>query len=174
MAYSGERAAGYAYRGHGRSVRDSAERERIQTIEAEEWHHRELVGGILHSLGAGPDPLREVRAAIVGRALGFLCHVAGWFVPMYGAGKLESHNIVEYEVAARLALECGRTDVIDCILTMAEVEWEHEAYFRARVLSHPWSRRVAVWPAPSPKQNIRASFPAYLAPAPAAPVTARA
>lgn len=103
--------------------------------------------------------------------LGFLCHVAGWFVPMYGAGRLESHNIVEYETAARLALDCGRTDVIDCILTMAEVEWEHEAYFRERVLSHPWSRRLAVWPAPAPREHIRASFPAYPVPA---PVTARA
>jgi hypothetical protein len=36
LAYSGELAAGLAYRGHWRSVRDAAERERIQTIEAEE------------------------------------------------------------------------------------------------------------------------------------------
>ena len=47
MAYSGERAAGYAYRGHWHSVRDSEERARIKQIEDEEWHHRKLVGEML-------------------------------------------------------------------------------------------------------------------------------
>ena len=74
---------------------------------------------------------------------------------MYGAGKLESRNIREYESAARFALACGEPEYIDCLLTMAEVEWEHEQYFRARVLSHPWHRVFKVWPAPPPKASIR-------------------
>ena len=49
---------------------------------------------------------------------------------MYGAGRLERGNIVEYEEAAEFARACGREDFIDCLLTMAEVEWEHELYFR--------------------------------------------
>ncbi|HKD16761.1 MAG TPA: ferritin-like domain-containing protein [Thermoanaerobaculia bacterium] len=158
LAYSGELAAAYAYRGHARSVRNPEERARIRQIEEEEWHHRELVGELLSSLGAAPDPRREARAAVVGRTLGVLCHVAGWFVPMYGAGRLESRNIREYEVAAGFARDCGRTEMIDCLLGMAEVEWEHEAYFRSRVLSHPWSRRIAVWPQPPAKETIRAAF----------------
>jgi hypothetical protein len=44
MAYSGELAAGYAYRGHWHSVSDAEERDRIKIIEDEEWHHRRLVG----------------------------------------------------------------------------------------------------------------------------------
>jgi rubrerythrin len=158
LAYSGELAAAHAYRGHSKSVRDLDERARIRQIEDEEWHHRRLVGELLTSLGAAPDPRREKRAAVLGRVLGFLCHVVGWFVPMYGAGRLESRNIREYEVAAFFARDCGRTDMIDCLLGMAEVEWEHEAYFRAKVLSHPWSRRIVVWPAPLPKETIRAAF----------------
>ncbi len=158
LAYSGELAAGYAYRGHARSVRAPEERERIRTIEEEEWHHRRLVGGILESLGAKPLRRREIRAAVVGRVLGMLCHVSGWLVPMYGAGKLESRNIREYEDAARFARACGRDDLVDCLLTMAEVEWEHEAYFRARVLSHPRGRRMRIWPQPPPKERIRESF----------------
>ena len=55
---------------------------------------------------------------------------------MYGAGRLESGNIVEYEIAAGYARDCGSGDLIDCLLTMAEVEWEHEKYFRSRVLLH--------------------------------------
>ena len=159
LAYSGELAAGYAYRGHWHSVRDPEERKRIKQIEDEEWHHRKLVGEMLASLGSGPNKVREVRATIVGRILGLMCHVSGWFAPMYGAGRLESRNIVEYEIAARHALECGREDLIDCLLTMAEVEWEHEHYFRSCVLRHSWSRKFSIWPEPPPKEKIRASFP---------------
>ena len=156
LAYSGELAAGYAYRGHWHSVSDPAERVRIKTIEDEEWHHRKLVGEMLSSLGAGPNTVRELRATLVGRVLGLLCHVSGWFAPMYGAGRLESRNIVEYETAARHARACGREDLIDCLLTMAEVEWEHEHYFRECVLRHRWSRRISIWPEPPPKEEIRA------------------
>jgi demethoxyubiquinone hydroxylase (CLK1/Coq7/Cat5 family) len=34
LAYSGELAAGYAYRGHARSVSDASERDRIRQIRA--------------------------------------------------------------------------------------------------------------------------------------------
>jgi rubrerythrin len=155
LAYSGELAAGYAYRGHWHSLSDPDDRAQVKKIEDEEWHHRKLVGEMLQNLGAGPNKRRELRATIVGRTLGLLCHVTGWFAPMYGAGRLESRNIVEYETAARYARECGRTDLIDCLLTMAEVEWEHERYFRSCVLRHRWSRRFTIWPEPPPKENIR-------------------
>jgi rubrerythrin len=158
MAYSAERAAAYAYRGHWHSVTDEVERLRIRQIENEEWHHRELVGEMIESLGARPSRQREVRACIVGRVLGLLCHVMGWLAPMYGAGRLESRNIGEYETAARYARDCGRDDFIDCLLTMAEVEWEHEKYFRSRVLVHPLGRRLSLWPLPPPKETIRESF----------------
>lgn len=158
LAYSGERAAGYAYRGHWHSVRDLDERERIKTIEAEEWHHRRLVGEMLEKLGAGPNRWREIRATLIGRVLGFGCHLTGWFPPMYGAGKLESRNIVEYETAARYARGCRRIEFVDCLLTMAEVEWEHEHYFRHKVLGHSWTRTFKVWPEPPPKHEIRSSF----------------
>jgi rubrerythrin len=158
LAYSGERAAGYAYRGHWHAVPDADERARIQIIENEEWHHRDLVGEMLKSLDAAPNRVRETRATIIGHVLGVLCHLSGWLVPMYGAGRLESRNIVEYETAARHARSCGRTDLIDCLLTMAEVEWEHEHYFRERVLEHRLGKRLSIWPQPPPKENIRSSF----------------
>lgn len=154
-AYSGELAAGYAYRGHWKSVRDAGERERIRIIEEEEWHHRELVRGLLEQLGAKPNPIREVIFWIIGRSLGFGCHLTGWFLPMYGAGKLERGNIVEYEDAAVYASRCGQEAMIDCLLTMAEVEWEHEKYFRSRIEGHPWTRIFKLWDAAPPKTTIR-------------------
>ena len=158
LAYSGELAAAYAYRGHWQSVSDPEERRRIEEIENEEWHHRELVGGMLTSLNAEPSPSRERRATMIGRVLGLLCHVSGWLAPMYGAGRLESRNIREYETAARFARDCGRDDLIDCLLTMAETEWEHERYFRRQVLKHRLAKYLPIWPEPPSKENIRLTF----------------
>ena len=158
LAYSGELAAAYAYRGHWKSVTNPEERRRIEEIENEEWHHRKLVGEMLTSLGAEPSRSREHRALVIGRTLGLLCHISGWLAPMYGAGRLESRNIREYETAARFARDCGREDLIDCLLTMAETEWEHERYFRLQVLSHRLAKHLPIWPEPPGKENIRLTF----------------
>ena len=158
LAYSAEQAAAFAYRGHWHSVVDVDERARIKQIEDEEWHHRKLVGGMLEKLRAHPSKQREIRSLLLGRVLGFLCHLMGWFAPMYGAGRLESRNIREYETAARYARDCGHEEFTDCLLTMAEVEWEHEYYFRSRVLLHFFGRRLTLWAAPPPKEMIRESF----------------
>jgi rubrerythrin len=157
LAYSGELAAVFAYRGHARSVSDRGERECIARIEREELHHRRLVGEMIAELGSAPSRVREVRAWTIGRALGLLCHLGGWFAPMYGAGRLESRNIREYETAARLARDAGHGSFVDCLLTMAEVEWEHERYFRERAAGHRLSRLFRLWPQPPPKESIRAS-----------------
>ena len=158
-AYSGELAAGFAYRGHWHSCSDPDERARIHEIEDDEWHHRQLVGDMLRDLGGHPRKLREAVFYAIGRVLGASCHISGWFAPMYGAGRLERKNIVEYEVAAQHAIDCGREDLIDCLLMMAEVEWEHEAYFRSKVLSRPrLTRWIKVWDPAPPKETIRAKF----------------
>jgi len=156
-AYSGELAAGFAYRGHARSVRDAGERARIRTIEAEECHHRELIAGMLRELDAQPSRLRDAIFFCIGKSIAAFCHVGGWFLPMYGAGKLERGNIVEYEVAAVYAHDCGRDDLMDCLLEMAEVEWEHEKYFRERIVGHRLLRLFPLWDAPPPKDAIRAT-----------------
>ena len=158
LAYSGEKAAGYAYRGHWQSLSDLAERVRIEEIEQEEWHHRTLLGDMLQTLNARPSRTREVRSGIIGKVLGFLCHWTGWLLPMYGAGRLESRNIREYEAAARFAFGCGRAEFVECLLEMAEVEWEHEHYFRAQVCRHRFARHIPLWRRPPPKAHIRESF----------------
>lgn len=48
--------------------------------------------------------------------------------------------------------------MIDCLLTMAEVEWEHEKYFRERIVGHRLLRVLPLWEAPPPKEAIRANF----------------
>ncbi|MEO8379088.1 MAG: demethoxyubiquinone hydroxylase family protein [Acidobacteriota bacterium] len=155
-ACSGELAAGYAYRGHWRSLPASApERELVRSIEAEEWHHREQVLALLAELGARPNRVREAIFWVIGHSIGILCHLGGWFIPMYGAGRLESTNIVEYVDAARYAAEAGHPEMIDGLLTMAEVEWEHEKFFRGQIEGHRMLRLLPLWEAPPAKENIR-------------------
>jgi len=147
-AYSGEVAAAYAYRGHWRSLKESPERVRIMQIEEEEWDHRRRVGQLLEKLGAKPRPIREKVFWTIGRSLGVTCHVSGWFMPMYFAGRLESKNSIEYEDAAAFAKELGMDDCVAELLDMARVELEHEEYFRSVVTGHrllPAMKRVFGW-----------------------------
>jgi len=155
-AYSGELAAAFAYRGHWHSLRDAQERERVRQIEAEEWHHRRLVGGLVEQLGAKPLRHREAIFWCIGKFIAAFCHVGGWFAPIWGAGLLERHNIIEYEDAAMFAAACGEDGIIDCLLTMAEVEWEHERFFREKATGHPLAKLFRIWEAPPPKEMIRA------------------
>jgi demethoxyubiquinone hydroxylase (CLK1/Coq7/Cat5 family) len=106
-AYSGELAAGFAYRAHWKSLKNANERAAIQKIEHEEWVHRKRVGEMLASLGASPLKYREAKFFVIGRMIGLACHVIGWFFPMYFAGRLESGNVIEYETAASNAAALG-------------------------------------------------------------------
>src|SRR5215210_1998450 len=128
-AYSGELAAAHAYRGHWKSLKNPSEQEHIQRIEDEEWVHRENVGRILRELQAGPGRLREIKMLLIGRTIGLLCHVIGWFLPMYFAGRLESRNVSEYDAAAFYARRLGLAEFATELGTMAIVEREHEVFF---------------------------------------------
>jgi hypothetical protein len=44
---------------------------------------------MLAELGSGPSRLGEIMLTIIGRYISLLCYIGGWFVLMYGAGKLE-------------------------------------------------------------------------------------
>ena len=128
-AHAGEMAAAYAYRGHWKSMKDPGEREAIAKIEREEWEHREIVHGMLDTLGKGPVGWKEAKAWLIGRALGPLCRVSGRFLPLYFAWKLEVRNIDEYEAAAGHAQASGHPEFLEDLSRMAEVEKDHERYF---------------------------------------------
>ncbi len=70
LAYSGELAAAYAYRGHSKSVSDPEERRRIEEIEREEWHHRKLVGEMLTDLRQNPTPLENTALQLLAGSSG--------------------------------------------------------------------------------------------------------
>jgi rubrerythrin len=157
-AYSGELAAYYAYDGHQKSVSDLQEKTDITRIRDEEWEHRECVGNMLKSLGAGPRKSREILMSMIGLSIGFMCRIGGWLIPMHGAGKLESGNILEYEIAAELAKQAGSHELIEPLLQMAEIEWDHEIYFREKFLSHRFHYLLPLWEIPLPREAIRKKF----------------
>jgi demethoxyubiquinone hydroxylase (CLK1/Coq7/Cat5 family) len=135
-AYSGEMAAALAYRGHWQSLRDTHERARVRQIEREEWRHRRCVGAMLRRLQAEPQKAIEAVMWLLGYTVGVLCHVSGWFWPMYFAGKLESGNVREYELAAACARRLALTHYERRLRKMAEVEQEHESFFREVSAGH--------------------------------------
>lgn len=135
-AHAGELAAAYAYRGHWKSLRESAEKERIKEIEAEEWAHRANVRKWLTELNAEPRKLREAIFWTIGRSLGLTCYVSGWFFPMYFAGRLENQNVQEYVDAAEFAKELEMPECFDEMMEMSRVEGEHEIFFSQTIANH--------------------------------------
>ena len=154
-AHAGELGAALAYVGHRRSVRGTPDARLIGRILRDELAHRRLLRHLLDDLGADPDPRRERLMRWIGRTVGFLCNVGGWYVPMYGAARLEAGNVVEYEVAARLAQRAGRPADAETLLHLAEVEWDHERALRERTASH-WAWRLSPkWRVPErPKREL--------------------
>lgn len=147
-AHAGELAAFLAYEGHWRSLTDPVEIDEVRKIANDEMAHRVAIRAMLADLGHEPRALREALFWTIGRTVGGLCHAAGWFAPMYGAGRLESGNVREYQRAAALALSAGHPEMVDALEHMAEAESRHERYFRGRVESHWLGRFVPMWDGP--------------------------
>lgn len=148
LAYSGEKSAAYAYQGHWRSLKDPAQQEAIKQIEIDEWHHRKGVGEMLLQLNARPLWWRETLMTIVGRTVAVGCFLIGWFWPMYLAGKLETDNVDEYDVAAGYASALGLHEMAKELQQFRSVEKEHEQFFATMVADHPWlpiAERLVGW-----------------------------
>ena len=161
-AHGGELGAALAYDGHWRSLRNPDEIAEVHQIALDELEHRARVREMLAELGVEPDPWRERLMFAIGTMIGWLCRVGGWFIPMYGAGRLESGNVREYEDAARFAAVSGCGHFVPDLLHMAEVEWDHEHYFRSKVEGHWLGALVRLWDAPPPRETIRESFDGFL------------
>ncbi|MCA9495247.1 MAG: ferritin-like domain-containing protein [Myxococcales bacterium] len=139
--HANEQGAARAYRGHARSVRDPEEARRIEAIEAEEWHHREILRARLEELGSAPawfDPV----LGLVGWVLGALCHVTGWLLPMLGAGWIERRNAQGYFQASLDAQEAGLPELARELVELGAVEVAHHAWFREQVGRHWLGRRL--------------------------------
>ena len=147
-AYSAEKAAAYAYIGHAHSMHDVAKKAPIQQIEADEWHHRECVLAIMQQYEVPISKWYELKFAIIGKSIAFLCHVIGWFMPYFFAGRLESGNVCEYLVMMRYFHELDIHVHDDILYEMAIKEKEHEVFFmdvckKSKLL--PYFEKVFAW-----------------------------
>lgn len=163
LAYSGELGATLAYLGHRHAATKREEKRALTRIIRDEVHHRQVLLRMLREFGSGPVARREKKLSVVGFCISVFCHVGGWFLPMYGAGLLEAKNIGEYEHAARLALTAGYPELVPVLLELAEVEWDHEVYFRGQASSHWLWKLMPHWALPKPREAIRADFERYSA-----------
>jgi demethoxyubiquinone hydroxylase (CLK1/Coq7/Cat5 family) len=147
-AYSAERAASLAYIGHAASLRDPAEKAAIKRIEDDEWAHRRHVLAIMREHDVPVSRWLEARYFVIGKLIGASCHVIGWFMPYFFAGKLESGNVCEYFVMLRQFRELGIREHDAVLYEMGMKEKEHELYFleqvkRSRIL--PWFEKLFAW-----------------------------
>lgn len=142
MAYSAEKAAAFAYQGHAGSVKSADEKAAIKKIEDDEWGHRHEVLAIMQRYGIPVSRWYEIRFHITGKVISGACHVIGWFMPYYFAGRLESGNVCEYFRLMHYFHELGITEHDQALYDMGVREKEHEVYFFERIFN--WGARKSL------------------------------
>lgn len=156
-AYSAEKAASYAYQGHAASVRAQLEKTAIRQIEEDEWNHRKEVLTIMQHYYIPISRWYEIRFAVIGKVISASCHVIGWFMPYFFAGKLESGNVCEYFRMKQYFNSIGirKWDVL--LYEMGMKEKEHEIYFLEKVRKSkvlPFFERLFNWGKHKSANNI--------------------
>ena len=156
-AYSGEKAAAFAYIGHARSLRDPAAKAAVRQIEVDEWKHRENVLGLMRRYDVPVSRWLEVKLHIIGRIISASCHVIGRFMPFFFAGKLESGNVCEYFVMMRHFHSLGIREHDAMLYEMGMKEKEHEVYFLGQIRASgllPLFERLFSWGARTSANDV--------------------
>jgi len=132
-AYSAEKAAALAYIGHAASLKSPEEKAAVKQIEDDEWGHRENVLVILRQYDIPVLQWYEIKFHIIGRVISASCHVIGWFMPYFFAGKLESGNVCEYFVMMHYFHALGIREHDQILYEMGMKEKDHEIYFLGQI-----------------------------------------
>jgi hypothetical protein len=147
-AYSAEKAAAYAYQGHAASVKNREEKIAIRQIETDEWNHRREVLHIMNEYGIPVSRWYELKSGVIGKVLSASCHVIGWFMPYFFAGKLESGNVCEYFRMKQYFNSLGIHEWDVMLYEMGMKEKEHEVYFLGKIRQSkvlPYFERLFKW-----------------------------
>ena len=148
MAYSAEKAAAFAYQGHASAVKNPEEKIAIRQIEMDEWYHRTEVLAIMQQYNVPVSRYYEIRFHIIGKLISFSCHVIGWFMPFYFAGRLESGNVCEYFRMRQYFNSLGIHEHDKILYDMGIKEKEHEVYFLEQIKTNkllPFFEKVFAW-----------------------------
>jgi hypothetical protein len=147
-AYSAERAASFAYIGHANSLRGPVAKAAVKQIEDDEWAHRAHVLAIMQQYAVPVSRSFEVRYYFIGKLIAGSCHVIGWFMPYFFAGKLESGNVCEYFVMMQYFHSLGIREHDAILYEMGMKEKEHEVYFLRQIENSrllPFFEKVFAW-----------------------------
>lgn len=156
-AYSAEKAAAYAYFGHAASVKRTKEKAAIHQIETDEWNHRKEVLQLMHYYDIPISKWYELRFGFIGKIISFSCHIIGWFMPFYFAGRLESGNVCEYFRMKQYFNSLGIHAHDELLYEMGMKEKEHEVYFLKGIQNNPllpFFERFFAWGKKSSFNNI--------------------
>jgi len=156
-AYSAEKAASYAYQGHAASVKAPLEKMAIRQIEDDEWNHRREVLGMMQYYHIPVSRWYEIRFAIIGKVISASCHIIGWFMPYFFAGKLESGNVCEYFRMKQYFNSIGIHNWDVLLYEMGMKEKEHEIYFLEKVRQSkvlPYFEKLFNWGRSKSANNI--------------------
>lgn len=148
MAYSAEKAAAFAYVGHANSLKNKTAIQAINQIEQDEWDHRKEVLHIMQKYEIPISAWYELKFHVIGRGIGMACHVIGWFMPYYFAGRLESGNVCEYFRMMHYFHELGIDEHDEVLYAMGMKEKEHEDFFLAEVKDSkllPFFEKIFSW-----------------------------
>lgn len=137
-AYSAEKAAAFAYIGHGGAVKDKTEKAAIKQIEIDEWNHRKEVLEIMQEYHIPISKYYEIKFHIIGKIISFSCYVIGWFMPYYFAGRLESGNVCEYFIMMDYFHSLNIKKHDESLYEMGMKEKEHEVYFLENIQNNKW------------------------------------
>lgn len=147
-AYSAEKAAAYAYQGHAAAVKNIEEKKAIRQIEIDEWGHRAEVLLIMQEYNIPISKWLEIKFAVIGKLISFSCHIIGWFMPFFFAGKLESGNVCEYFRMKHFFNDLGINKHDHILYEMGIKEKEHEIYFLEKIKHNkllPYFERLFSW-----------------------------
>lgn len=157
QAYSGEKAAAFAYQGHAGAVSKAEEKAAIRQIEIDEWNHRAEVLKMMDLYQVPVSKWYELRDHIIGKTISVSCYLIGWFMPFYFAGNLESGNVCEYVRMKRLFNNLGITEHDEVLYEMSLKEKEHEVYFYEQIKNNkllPFFERFFTWGEHKRKNDI--------------------
>lgn len=156
-AYSGEKAAAFAYIGHANSLRNPEDKAAVKQIENDEWDHRQSVLDIMRKYDIPISKYYEIKFHIIGRIISASCHVIGWFMPYFFAGKLESGNVCEYFVMMHYFHSLGIREHDQILYEMGMKEKDHEIYFLNQIKVSrllPIFERIFCWGRHSSRNDV--------------------
>jgi len=158
-AYSGEKAAAFAYIGHAGSLKNPEDKAAVRQIEDDEWGHRKNVLSIMQRYDIPISQYYEIKFHIIGRIISLSCYFIGWFMPYFFAGKLESGNVCEYFVMMHHFHSLGIRDHDEILYEMGMKEKDHEIYFLNQIKTSqllPIFEKIFSWGAGSSLNDVDA------------------